>query len=123
MMPWIMGAVFALVFVFRVRSGWRRGAIREFFSLLKFVLALICLWLVWIGYTFIRGGDFFKLIIPAGGIGIITYVFRLVGKIGYTLTGLREAGPVRLVDSLVGALIGAAEALLLLWFMKYFLNL
>ncbi|MCR5304449.1 MAG: CvpA family protein [Lachnospiraceae bacterium] len=118
MIPAIMAVVFAVVFFMRIRSGWRRGIIREIFSLIKFVLALVCLWMIWLIWNYIQEHDYYKIFLPAGGIGLLSFIFKVVGNMGYTLSGLREAGPIRFVDSLLGAMAGALEGLILLWFMR-----
>lgn len=114
--------IIVLIFIWRVAVGFRKGMVQEITSLIAMGVAGICVILILgaIGSYFDR--EIGKVIQTVLVLFVICLVYRLVHVLFTSLELVSKLPIVKGLDKLLGAVIGCAEAVLIVGLLVYFLK-
>ena len=114
--------IIVLIFIWRVAVGFRKGMVQEITSLIAMGVAGICVILILgaIGSYFDR--EIGKVIQTVLVLFVICIVYRLVHVLFTSLELVSKLPIVKGLDKLLGAVIGCAEAVLIVGLLVYFLK-
>ena len=101
-MYYIALIIIAIIFIWRITAGFRKGMIQEIISLIAMVIAGVCV----------------ILILGAAG----SYLNQEIGKTIQMVAVLAVVCLIYRLDKLLGAVVGLAEAVLIVGFLVYFLK-
>ncbi len=121
-MYYIALIIIALIFIWRIAAGFRKGMVQEIISLIAMVVAGVCIVLILgaIGNYLNREiGQMIQLIVV---LFVICLVYRLVNVLFTSLQLVSKLPIIKGVDKLLGAVIGCAEAALIVGILVYFLK-
>ncbi len=121
-MYYIALVVIALIFIWRIAAGFRKGMIHEIISLIAMAVAGVCIVLI-LGavsnYLNREIGEMIQLIVV---LFVICLVYRLVNVLFTSLELVSRLPIIKGVDKLLGAVVGCAEAALIVAVLVYFLK-
>lgn len=114
--------VIALIFIWRVAAGFRRGMVQEIISLIAMGVAGICVILILgaIGSCFNR--EIGRAVQTVLILFAVCIVYRLVHVLFTSLELVSKLPIVKGLDKLLGAVVGCAEAVLIVGLLVYFLK-
>lgn len=114
--------IIVLIFIWRVAVGFRKGMVQEITSLIAMGVAGICVILILgaIGSYFDR--EIGKVIQTVLVLFVICLVYRLVHVLFTSLELVSKLPIVKGLDKLLGAVIGCAEAVLIVGLLVCFLK-
>ena len=114
--------IIALIFIWRVAVGFRKGMVQEIISLIAMGVAGICVILILgaIGSYFDQ--EIGKVIQTVLILFAVCLVYRLVHVLFTSLELVSKLPIVKGLDKLLGAVIGCAEAVLIVGLLVYFLK-
>ncbi len=121
-MYYIALIIIALIFIWRIAAGFRKGMIREIISLIAMAVAGVCIVLILgaIGnYLNQEIGKMIQLIVV---LFVICLVYRLVNILFTSLELVSKLPIIKGVDRLLGAAVGCAEAALIVGILVYLLK-
>lgn len=121
-MYYIALIIIALIFIWRITTGFRKGMVQEIISLIAMVVAGVCIFLIMgaVGnYLNHEIGKMVQVIVVLLGVCI---VYRLVHVLFTSLELISKLPIVKGLDKLLGALIGCAEAALIVAVLVYLLK-
>ncbi|MCM1127920.1 MAG: CvpA family protein [Lachnospiraceae bacterium] len=121
-MYYIALIIIALIFIWRITVGFRKGMVQEIVSLIAMIAAGICLFLIMgaVGnYLEHEIGRMVQIIVVLFGVCL---VYRLVHVLFTSLELISKLPVIKGVDKLFGALIGCAEAALIVGALVYLLK-
>lgn len=110
-----------LIVLLRTRKGYRKGLVGELSTMLSLVVAVVCLFLFMLLYTSFQVGTW--------GTTVTSIVMLIVFGVGYKigkimlapLKGLKAVSFLNFIDKLLGAVLGFAEGILLVYVLQYVL--
>lgn len=114
--------IIALIFIWRVTAGFRKGMVQEIVSLIAMIVAGVCIFLIMgvIGnYLNHEIGKMIQIIIVLFGVCL---VYRLVHVLFTSLELISKLPIIKGLDRLLGALIGCVEAVLIVGILVYLLK-
>ena len=121
-MYYIALALIAVIFIWRIAAGFRRGMVREIISLIAMAVAGVCVVLIIGAVGSYLEKEISKTITMVAVLFIVCVVYRLVHVL-FTSLGLISRLPViKGVDKLLGAVTGAAEAGVIVGVLVYLLK-
>ena len=114
--------IIALIFIWRVAVGFRKGMVQEIISLIAMGVAGICVILILgaIGSYFDQ--EIGKVIQTVLILFAVCLVYRLVHVLFTSLDLVSKLPIVKGLDKLLGAVVGCAEAGLIVGLLVYFLK-
>ncbi len=114
--------IIALIFIWRVAVGFRKGMVQEIISLIAMGVAGICVILILgaIGSYFDQ--EIGKVIQTVLILFAVCLVYRLVHVLFTSLELVSKLPIVKGLDKLLGAVVGCAEAVLIVGLLVYFLK-
>ncbi|MDO4463364.1 MAG: CvpA family protein [Bacillota bacterium] len=114
--------IIALMFIWRVAVGFRKGMVQEIISLIAMGVAGICVILILgaIGSYFDQ--EIGKVIQTVLILFAVCLVYRLVHVLFTSLELVSKLPIVKGLDKLLGAVVGCAEAVLIVGLLVYFLK-
>lgn len=114
--------IIALIFIWRVAVGFRKGMVQEITSLIAMGVAGICVILILgaIGSYFDQ--EIGKVIQTVLILFAVCLVYRLVHVLFTSLELVSKLPIVKGLDKLLGAVVGCAEAVLIVGLLVYFLK-
>ena len=117
-MYYIALALIAVIFIWRIAAGFRRGMVREIISLIAMAVAGVCVVLI-IGAV---EKEISKTITMVAVLFIVCVVYRLVHVLFTSLELISRLPVIKGVDKLLGAVTGAAEAGVIVGVLVYLLK-
>lgn len=102
-----------LIALGRVKHGWRKGMVDEIFSLLHIGIGLISLFCIVLLYNAYQNQNHTTLVVMVILLVVLGVVFKLTKVALAPLTGLKKLSLVRVIDGLLGAVIGLGEGILI----------
>ncbi|MGN0364881.1 MAG: CvpA family protein [Suilimivivens sp.] len=121
-MYYIALIVIAIIFIWRIVTGFRRGIVQEVISLIAMAVAGFCVVLIFravSSYFHREIGEMIQMIVI---LLVVCVVYRLVHILFTSLELISKLPIIRWLDKLLGAVAGLAEATLIVWFLVYFLK-
>lgn len=121
-MYYISLIIIALIFIWRIVAGFRKGMVQEIISLIAMAVAGVCIFLIMgaIGnYLNHEIGEMVQIIIV---LLAVCFVYRLVNTLFVSLELISKLPLIKWVDKLLGVVVGCAEATLIVGILVYLLK-
>ena len=119
-MYYIALALIAVIFIWRIAAGFRRGMVREIISLIA--MAGVCVVLIIGAVGSYLEKEISKTITMVAVLFIVCVVYRLVHVLFTSLELISRLPVIKGVDKLLGAVTGAAEAGVIVGVLVYLLK-
>ena len=121
-MYYIALALIAVIFIWRIAAGFRRGMVREIISLIAMAVAGVCVVLIIGAVGSYLEKEISKTITMVAVLFIVCMVYRLVHVLLTSLELISRLPVIKGVDKLLGAVTGAAEAGVIVCVLVYLLK-
>lgn len=111
--------IIAIIFIWRICVGLKRGMVKEITSLIAMVAAGFSLMLIlgaWGNYMNQRLGKTFMMIVVLVAVSLIYKVLHLILS---SMKLIAKAPVIHLVDKLLGAVLGVAESVVIIGIIVY----
>ncbi|MDR2044131.1 MAG: CvpA family protein [Clostridium sp.] len=110
-----------VVMLFKIIQGYRRGMIKEILSFLSLVFLCLVTALLGVALLSYSNGKTFGVLIAFFLIGILGIVHHLLGVVFFPAKVLSKLPVIHWFDKILGAVIGIAETVLILWTVYIFI--
>lgn len=121
-MYYIALALIAVIFIWRIAAGFRRGMVQEIISLIAMAVAGVCVVLIIGAVGSYLEKEISKTITMVAVLFIVCAVYRLVHVLFTSLELISRLPVIKGVDKLLGAVTGAAEAGVIVGVLVYLLK-
>lgn len=121
-MYYIALIIIAIIFIWRIAAGFRRGMVQEIISLIAMVAAGFCIILILGAIGSYLDKEIGKTIQMVSVLVVVCLVYRLVHILFTSLELISKLPIIKGVDKLLGALVGFVEAGVIVGFLVYFLK-
>ncbi len=121
-MYYIALIIIALIFIWRVTTGFRKGMVQEIVSLIAMAAAGVCIFLIMGAVGNYLNHEIGKMVQIIVVLFAVCLVYRLVHVLFTSLELISKLPIIKGVDKLLGALIGCAEAALIVGILVYLLK-
>lgn len=121
-MYYIALIIIALIFIWRVATGFRKGMVQEIVSLIAMAVAGVCIFLIMGAVGNYLNHEIGKMVQIIVVLLVVCLVYRLVHILFTSLKLISKLPIIKGVDKLLGALIGCAEAALIVGILVYLLK-
>lgn len=114
--------IIALIFIWRIRAGFKKGMVHEIISLIATVAAGFCVLLILAAvesYFDKEIGQFIQFVLVLLAVGI---VYRLINALFTSLQLISRLPVIKGLDKILGAAVGAAEAAVFVWILVYLIK-
>lgn len=109
----IFAFVLFLLFLWRIRMGYRNGVMQEIVTILSGAIALASVALLFLAISSYRQKAMSLLVVCVIGLTVLGVVFKVCGLIFKPMLALGDVAVISGVNKLFGAVIGAGEAAVL----------
>lgn len=121
-MYYIALIIIVIIFIWRITAGFRKGMIQEIISLIAMVIAGVCVILILGAAGSYLNQEIGKTIQMVAVLAVVCLIYRLVHVLFTSLELISKLPIIKSVDKLLGAVVGLAEAALIVGFLVYFLK-
>lgn len=121
-MYYIALVLIAVIFIWRIAAGFRRGMVQEIISLIAMAVAGVCVVLIIGAVGSYLEKEISKTITMVAVLFIVCAVYRLVHVLFTSLELISRLPVIKGVDKLLGAVTGAAEAGVIVGVLVYLLK-
>ena len=121
-MYYIALVLIAVIFIWRIAAGFRRGMVQEIISLIAMAVAGVCVVLIIGAVGSYLEKEISKTITMVAVLFIVCAVYRLVHVLFTSLELISRLPLIKGVDKLLGAVTGAAEAGVIVGVLVYLLK-
>lgn len=121
-MYYIALVLIAVIFIWRIAAGFRRGMVQEIVSLIAMVVAGVCVVLIVGAVGSYLEKEISKTLVMVAVLFIVCAVYRMVHVLFTSLELISRLPIIKGVDKLLGAVVGAAEAGVIVGVLVYFLK-
>ena len=121
-MYYVSLAVIILNFIWRIVAGFRKGLVQEIISVIAMAVAGVCVVLIIGAIGSYMDQEISKLIQTIVVLFVVCAVYRLVHVLFTSLELIAKLPVIKSLDKLLGAVIGLAEAGLIVGILVYFLK-
>ena len=121
-MYYIALVLIAVIFIWRIAAGFRRGMVQEIVSLIAMAVAGVCVVLIVGAVGSYLEKEISKTLVMVEVLFIVCAVYRMVHVLFTSLELISRLPIIKGVDKLLGAVVGAAEAGVIVGVLGYFLN-
>lgn len=115
-------AVIALLIVWRMTAGFRKGLVRELLSLIALAIGGLSAYLIVGAVGSYLNREIGRLLQIVLILLVIGAVYKLAGLLFTTLKLVSKLPVVRTADKLLGAVLGILEGLAIVWYIIYWLK-
>lgn len=115
-------AVVLFLFIWRVRRGYDCGMMQEIANILSGAVALVCVALLFLAISSVRGKTTHVLAASIVALILLGICFKVCSLIFRPLLGIKNISIVGGINKILGAVLGAAEACLLVYLLFNLLN-
>lgn len=116
MITFAFAAVVFILFIWRIKGGYANGIMQEAVNLLSGVISLVCVALVFLAVTSAMNQSTHILTVCIIALVLLGILFKLCRLIFAPLLAFGNISVVSGINKLLGAVMGAAEACLLAYF-------
>lgn len=113
MNTFIFAAAIFLLFIWRIHKGFQNGIMQEILNILSGVVSLICVVLLFFAVSSVAVKAMSTLTVCIIGLVLLGIVFKICHLIFKPLLGITNISVISGFNKLLGAVMGAAEAVLL----------
>lgn len=110
MTKFIFALIIFLLFIWRIRKGFRNGIMKEIVTILSGVISLISVALVSFAISSYREKALSMFALCVIGLVVLGVVFKLCSLILRPILALSNISVIGALDSILGAVMGAVEA-------------
>lgn len=121
-MYYIALIIIAIIFIWRIVAGFRKGMVQEIISLIAMGVAGFCVVLILGAVGSYLNREIGKTIQMVAVLIVVCLVYRLVHILFTSLELISKLPIIKGLDKLLGAVVGLAEAGLIVGFLVYFLK-
>ncbi len=121
-MYYIALIIIAIIFIWRVAAGFRKGMVQEVISLIAMVVAGFCALLIIGAIESYLDKEIGRTIQMVMVLFIVCLVYRLVHVLFTSLELISRLPLVKGLDKILGAIVGLAEAILIVGFLVHVLK-
>ncbi len=121
-MYYIALIIIAIIFIWRITAGFRKGMVQEIISLIAMCVAGFCVVLILGAIGSYLNQEIGKTIQIIAVLIVVCLVYRLIHILFTSLELISKLPVIKGLDKLLGAVVGLAEAALLAGFLVYFLK-
>ncbi len=104
-----------LVIILFMKNGYKKGALAELKSLLGVIVAVICIFLIFIIRNAVREQTYSTVIVVGAAMVILSMGWKLTRMILDLLSGIKGLPLIGFADKLLGAVFGAVECVGVIW--------
>lgn len=121
-MYYIALLIIALIFIWRITAGFKKGMVQEITSLIAMGAAGVCVVLILGAIGSYMDREVGRVIEIVAVLLIVCLVYRLVNVLFTSLELISKLPIIKWLDKLLGLAVGFAEAALIAGFLVYFLK-
>lgn len=121
-MYYIALVIIALIFIWRITTGFRKGMVQEIISLIAMAVAGVCIFLIMGAVGNYLNHEIGKMVQVIVALFVVCIVYRLVHVLFTSLELISKLPIIKGLDKLLGALIGCVEAVLIVAALVYLLK-
>ena len=121
-MYYIALIVIVLIFIWRIAAGFRKGMVQEIVSLVAMVVAGFCVVLILGAVGSYSNREIGKTIQIVAVLIVVCLIYRLVHILFTSLELISKLPIIKGLDKLLGAVVGLAEAVVIVAILVYFLK-
>lgn len=121
-MYYVSLAVIAIIFIWRMIAGFRKGMVQEVISLIAMVVAGVCVVLILGAIGSYLDREIGRVIQIVAVLFVVCLVYRLVHTLFISLELISKLPIIKGLDKLLGIVVGFAEAALIVGVLVYFLK-
>ena len=121
-MFYIALVLISFIFIWRIAAGFRRGMVQEIVSLIAMAVAGVCVVLIVGAVGSYLEKEISKTLVMVAVLFIVCAVYRMVHVLFTSLELISRLPIIKGVDKLLGAVVGAAEAGVIVGVLVYFLK-
>ncbi len=121
-MYYIALIIIAIIFIWRITAGFRKGMVQEIISVIAMGVAGFCVVLILGAVGSYLNREIGKTIQIIAVLIVVCLVYRLVHILFTSLELISKLPVIKGLDKLLGAVVGLAEAALIVGFLVYFLK-
>lgn len=121
-MYYVSLAVIAIIFIWRMITGFRKGMVQEVISLIAMVVAGVCVVLILGAIGSYLDREIGRVIQIVAVLFVVCFVYRLVHTLFTSLELISKLPIIKGLDKLLGIVVGFAEAALIVGVLVYFLK-
>lgn len=121
-MYYIALIIIAIIFIWRIVAGFRKGMVQEIISLIAMGVAGFCVVLILGAVGSYLNQEIGKTIQMVAVLIVVCLIYRLVHILFTSLELISKLPIIKGLDKLLGAVVGLAEAGLIVGFLVYFLK-
>ena len=122
MTKFIFALIIFLLFIWRIRKGFRNGIMKEIVTILSGVISLISVALVFFAISSYREKALSMFALCVIGLAVLGAVFKLCSLIFRPILALNNISVIGALDSILGAVMGAVEAVAISCLVYYILD-
>jgi uncharacterized membrane protein required for colicin V production len=113
----ILLIVFALIMLWRIAMGMKRGIVREVIAFVNVIFAALVLSLLSMTINAYHAGNYLGIALFVVGIVIVSVTYSILKIVFFPAKIISKLPVVSSADKLLGVLIGIAETLIVYWTM------
>lgn len=121
-MYYIALIIIALIFIWRIAAGFRKGMVQEIVSLIAMAAAGACIFLIMGAIGNYLNHEIGKMIQIVAVLLVVCFVYRLIHTLFVSLELISKLPVIKGVDKLLGAVVGCVEAALIVGILVYLLK-
>lgn len=114
--------IVALIFIWRITTGFKKGMVQEIVSLIAMVVAGVCVVLILAAIGSYIDKEIGQVIQMVLVLAVICLVYRLINILFTSLELIAKLPVISWVDKLLGAAIGFAEAVVIVGLLVYLIK-
>ena len=114
--------VIAIIFIWRISVGFRKGMVQEIISLIAMAVAGVCVVLILGAVGSYLEREIGRAIQSVIVLFVVCFVYRLVHTLFTSLELISKLPVIKWLDKLLGIVVGFAEAALISGVLVYFLK-
>ena len=114
--------IIALIFIWRMTVGFRKGMVQEIISLIAMAVAGVCVLLIFGAIGSYLNREIGKVVQMVIVLLVVCAVYRLIHVLFTSLELISKLPVIKWLDKLLGIVICAGEAALIVGFIIYFLK-
>lgn len=121
-MYYVSLAVIAIIFIWRIIAGFRKGMVQEIISLIAMAVAGVCVVLILGAIGSYLDREIGRVIQIVAVLLAVCFVYRLVHTLFTSLELISKLPIIKGLDKLLGIAVGFGEAVLIVGILVYFLK-
>lgn len=121
-MYYIALGIIVIIFIWRITAGFRKGMVQEITSLIAMAIAGVCVVLILGAVGSYWNKEIGKTIQIVVVLIVVCLIYRLIHILFTSLELISKLPIIKGLDKLLGAVVGAAEAGLIVGVLVYFLK-